>query len=107
MRDYALGLLDVYDAKHTLDGLNFLLDQAPTDTAFINAPAALLATFLYERGDSASAAVTLSNVSGYYSLALLLGRVMKAGWPASSFATMRREIHPKVTRGIFGEQANE
>jgi hypothetical protein len=107
VRDYALGLLDVYDAKHTLDGLNFLLDQAPTDTAFINAPAALLATFLYERGDSASAAVTLSNVSGYYSLALLLGRVMKAGWPSSSFATMRKEIHPKVTKGIFGEQTDE
>ena len=107
VRDYALGLLDVYDAKHTLDALNFLLDQAPTDTAFINAPACLLATFLYERGDTGSAAVTLSNVSGYYSLALLLGRVMKAGWPASSFATMRTEIHPKVTRGIFGEQADE
>ena len=101
VRDYALGILDKY--KNVLPALNYLLDKAPTDTAFINAPACLLATFLYERGDSASAAVTLSNVSGYYSLALLLGRVMKAGWPASSFATMRTEIHPKVTRGIFGE----
>jgi hypothetical protein len=107
VRDYALGLLDVYDTKHTLDGLNFLLDQAPTDTGFINAPACLLATFLYERGDSASAAVTLSNVQQHYPLAMLLNRVMKAGWPASSFATMRKEIHPKVTKGIFGEQTDE
>ena len=104
VRDFALGIIDKY--KNVLPALNYLLDKAPTDTAFINAPACLLATFLYERGDSASAAVTLSNVSGYYSLALLLGRVMKAGWPASSFATMRTEIHPKVTKGIFGEQSD-
>ena len=104
VRDYAMGILDVYDTKHTLDALNFLLDQAPTDTAFINAPACLLATFLYERGDSASAAVTLSNVSGYYSLALLLSRVMQAGWPPASFSVMRTQIHPKVVKGIFGEE---
>ena len=107
VRDYALGILDKYETKPTLAGLNYLLDKAPTDTAYINAPACLLATVLYERGDSASAAVTLTNVSGYYPLALLLSRVMKAGWPASSFAAMRTEIHPKVEKGIFGEQADE
>lgn len=103
VRDYAMGLLGMYDTKHTLDALNFLLDQAPTDTAFINAPASLLATFLYERGDSASAAVTLTNVSGYYPLALLLSKVMKAGWLPISFAAMRTDLHPKVTAGIFGD----
>jgi len=38
---------------------------------------------------------------------MLLGRVMKAGWPSSSFGTMRKEIHPKVVKGIFGEQTDE
>jgi hypothetical protein len=103
VRDYAMGILDVYDTKHTLDALNFLLDQAPTDTAFINAPACLLAALLYDRGDSASALVTLTNVSGYYSLSLLLTRVFKAGWPAGSFTALTKELHPKVTAGIFGE----
>ena len=101
VRDYALGLLCIYDTQQVLDALNFLLDAAPTDTAFINAPAALLATLLYERGDSGSAFIALSNVSGYYPLALLLNRVFKAGWPAGSFAAMSRELHPKVTAGIF------
>jgi hypothetical protein len=101
VRDYALGLIFIYDSKHTLDALNFLLDQAPTDTAFINAPASLLAAFLYNRGDSASAFITLTNVAGYYPLALLLNRVFKAGWPASSFTAMTKELHPKVTAGIF------
>lgn len=103
VRDYALGLVTIYDAKQTIDALNFLLDQAPTDTAFINAPACILAALLYDRGDSASALVTLSNVSGYYPLALLLNRVFKAGWPAGGFTAMTKELHPKVTKGIFGD----
>ena len=107
VRDFALGILDKYETKPTLAGLNYLLDKAPTDTAYINAPASLLATFLYERGDSASAAVTLSNAQHHYPLAILLSRVMKAGWPASSFAAMRTDIHPKVEAGIFGEQADD
>lgn len=103
VRDYALGLVTIYDAKQTIDALNFLLDQAPTDTAFINAPACLLAALLYDRGDSASALITLTNVSGYYPLALLLNKIFKTGWPAGSFTAMTKELHPKVTKGIFGD----
>ena len=104
VRDYALGLVTMYDTKHTLDALNFLLDQAPTDTAFINAPACLLAALLYDRGDSASALITLTNVSGYYSLGILLKKVFETGLPAGSFTNMTKELHPKVTAGIFGEE---
>ena len=104
VRDYALGLITMYDTKHTLDALNFLLDQAPTDTAFINAPACLLAALLYDRGDSASALITLTNVSGYYSLGILLKKVFETGLPAGSFTNMTKELHPKVTAGIFGEE---
>ena len=105
VRDYAMGITDKY--KNTLPALNYLLDKAPTDTQFINAPASILAAYLYERGDSASAALTLSNVSGYYSLAILLRRVMTQGWPSSSFVALRADLHPKVEAGIFGEQADD
>lgn len=104
VRDYALGIIDKYDAKATLDTLNYLLDKAPTDTAFINAPACLLAAFLYERGDSATANIVLSNAQQHYSLAMLLRRVFTAGWPAVSFTLMRAELHPKVVEGIFGKE---
>jgi hypothetical protein len=104
VRDYALGIIDKYDAKAMQDTLNYLLDKAPTDSAFINAPACLLAAFLYERGDTASAAITLTNAQQYYSLAILLRRVMMAGWPGTSFTTMRNDLHPKVVAGIFGEE---
>lgn len=102
VRDYAMGLLDKYD--NVLPALNYLLDKAPTDTAFINAPAALLATYLYERGDSASAAITLTNAQQHYSLGMLLRRVMAAGMPPSMFSVMRESLHPKVVAGIFGEE---
>jgi hypothetical protein len=102
VRDYALGIID--KNSNVPSALNYLLDKAPTDTAYINAPASLLAVYLYERGDSANAAVTLSNAQQHYSLGMLLRRVMTAGWPPSSFSTMREQLHPKVTAGIFGEE---
>jgi hypothetical protein len=102
VRDYAMGLLNKYD--NVLPALNHLLDQAPTDTAFINAPATLLATYLYERGDSASAAITLTNAQQHYSLGMLLRRVMAQGMPPSMFGAMREQLHPKVVAGIFGEE---
>jgi hypothetical protein len=102
VRDYAMGLLDKYD--NVLPALNYLLDKAPTDTAFINAPATLLATYLYERGDSASAAITLTNAQQHYSLGMLLRRVMAQGMPPSMFGAMREQLHPKVVAGIFGEE---
>ena len=102
VRDYAMGILGKYDTKRTLDALNLLLDKAPTNTEFINAPACLLATFLYEHGDSASAALTLSNAQPFYSLAVLLRRVMAGGMASTMFGVMRKELHHKVVAGIFG-----
>jgi hypothetical protein len=104
VRDFALGILDKHD--NILPALNHLLDKAPTDTAFINAPACLLATYLYERGDSASAAITLSNAQPFYSLAVLLRRVMTGGMASTMFGEMRKELHHKVVAGIFGEENN-
>lgn len=105
VRDYALGLLG--NGKNILSALNYLLDKAPTDTTFINAPACLLAALLYERGDSASAVITLSNAQHHYSLAILLKRVMQAGWPPTSFTSLRADLHPKVVAGIFGVEDDQ
>ena len=104
VRDFAMGILDKHD--NILPALNYLLDKAPTDTEFINAPACLLATYLYERGDSASAAITLTNAQQHYSLGMLLRRVMTAGMPSSMFGVMRNDLHHKVVAGIFGEENN-
>jgi len=107
VRDYALGMLDSNQANTIIPVLEFLLDQAPTDTIYINAPAAMLAQMQYEMGNTCGALITLSNAQHDYSLAQLLYRVFKSGWEPASFATMRQELHPKVVAGIFGEETNE
>jgi hypothetical protein len=107
VRDYALGILDAYDADDTEQALAYLMEQAPTDTAYINAPATLLAEFYYEYGRTSDAFTTLSNAQDNYSLALLLFRVFTAGWEPEGFAKMRKELHPQVVKNIFGEEDND
>ncbi len=104
VRDYALGLLDPSTPDKFRPALSFLLNAAPTDSNYINAPACLLAALEYEQDNKEAALLTLSNASGEYSLCMLLTRVFAAGWPAEAFGQMRDELHPKVTAGIFGEQ---
>lgn len=103
VRDYALGLLDPATPDKFRPALSLLLDAAPTDTEYINAPACLLAALEYEQDNKEDALVILSNADVMYSLATLLTRVFTAGWPGSAFGNMREELHPKVTAGIFGE----
>ena len=103
VRDYALGLLDPATPDKFRPALSMLLDMAPTDSEYINAPACLLAALEYEQDNKEDALVMLSNADVMYSLATLLTRVFTAGWPGSSFGNMREELHPKVTAGIFGE----
>jgi hypothetical protein len=105
VRDYALGLLDKDKSERLVPALLHLVDLAPTDTIYINAPASLLAQLYYEQRKPEDAFLMLSNAQPDYSLAILLGRVFKSGWDPSSFARMREELHPQVVAGIFGEDA--
>jgi Domain of unknown function (DUF4192) len=105
VRDFALGILGKYGEERTLAALNHLLNNAATDTPYINAPAALLAQYEYELGRTGDAFLTLTNAQPSYSLAKLLSRVFQVGWDPKSFARMREELHPKVVAGIFGEEA--
>ena len=107
VRDYALGLLNPSTPDRFRPALSLLLEAAPTDTEYINAPACLLAALEYEQDNKEDALIMLSNASKDYSLAQLLTRVFTANWPASAFGNMREELHPKVTAGIFGKEDND
>ena len=68
--------------------------------------ASLYSAVSYEQGEGALADKLLDQAlaaQGSYPLALLLRRVYAAGWPAESFATMRKELHPKVCAALFSE----
>jgi hypothetical protein len=104
VRDFALGILDKYDAKRTELALCHLVNKAPTDSLYISAPSALLAVLYYEQGNTADALITLSNAQENYSLARLLTRVFRSGWEPAEFVHMRKELHPQVIKNIFGEE---
>ena len=104
VRDFALGILDKYNATRTKEALLYLVDKAPTDSAYINAPATLLAQLYYEQGNTADAFLTLQNAQENYSLRLLLDRVFRAGFAPEGFARMREDLHPQVVKNIFGEE---
>ena len=64
---------------------------------------AIKLAYYYEAGNSEMIQKTLDNsrrIDSENSLTKLLARVIAAGWPADSFATMRNELHPKVVEII-------
>jgi hypothetical protein len=103
VRDFALGSHTDEDIDSYFLMWRQLMRMAPVGQV---APvASLFAALAYESGDGALAHRALdralADINGY-ALALLLRRVFTAGWPPQSFAAMRRELHPKVSAGIFG-----
>ena len=100
IRDYALGAIGI--SLDSEDSLSFItaIQLLGQDSAALEA---IRGAYLYELGQTAEAGKALDKalelVNGH-SLALLLRRVMSAGWPSESFSAMRRELHPKVEAGL-------
>jgi hypothetical protein len=97
VRDYLLGLpleLSVKDSIAFAETIIPLVDEKHRAPWY-----AVLSAYHYENGDTPSAFLALiecQKLAPDYSLANLLDRVFKAGWPAPAFANMRNELHPKV-----------
>jgi hypothetical protein len=97
VRDYLLGLpleLSVKDSIRFAETIIPLVEEKHRTPWY-----AILSAYHYENGDTPSAFLALiecQKLAPDYSLANLLDRVYKAGWPAPAFASMRNELHPKV-----------
>ena len=101
VRDYAMGMMDPKDDKARLF-FKFLTDNAPHK--YNAAPTTLLALTYYEKHEDGKANEALAPALAQgYALATLLNRVFQTNWPVDAFNSMRQELHPKVTAGIFGE----
>ena len=101
VRDYVMGLMKPND-EIIESRLQWLTDVAPDD--YIASPTTLLALAYYEKSDTDKAFELLAPaLATNYSLANLLRRVFGSGFPIEAFQSMRQELHPKVTAGIFGE----
>jgi len=100
IRDYALGAIGI--SLDSEDALAFItaIQLLGQDSAALEA---IRGAYLYELGQIEEANKALDKalelVNGH-SLSLLLRRVISAGWPPASFASMRNELHPKVEAGL-------
>jgi len=97
VRDYALGLNRASD-KH-YQAWYTLMNRAPQK--YKSAQACLASVVRFEQNLKAEAMMVLTNANNTYPLNQLLSRVYAAGWEPKSFASMRAELHPLVTAGIF------
>lgn len=104
VRDFALGCMESDHLSRHVEIWSWVVRIAPTP--FLAPAATLLSALSYESGDRQTARTSLDralDADPQYPLALLLKRVFEAGWPAETFATMRTELHPKITAAIFDE----
>lgn len=100
VRDYALGACGsiISDPFEVVTFLSVF--QAVGTSAHIEA---IKGAYTYEGGDIDGALHFLSEaykLDSKNSLTMLLGRVIRAGWPSGAFASMREELHPKVIEGL-------
>ena len=103
VRDYALGLVESDNLSHHAQVWTNLTLTAPKQ--YRSAPASILSAIRYEQNDKAEAmAWLLQHADFEYPLAKLLRRVYNAEWKPSALADLRKELHPKVTAKIFGEE---
>ena len=101
IRDYALGAIGI--TLDSEDSLAFItaIQLLGQDSAALEA---IRGAYLYELGNQAEANKALDKaleLQNGHSLALLLRRVMSAGWPSTAFASMRSECHTKVVKGLI------
>lgn len=106
VRDFALGSINEENLEILIDLWRWIVRIAPS--RYVAPVATLLAATTYEKGDGVLAQSALDRAlesDDEYPLAHLLKRVFAAGWPPETFATMRRELHPKISSAIFDEVA--
>jgi hypothetical protein len=104
VRDYAMGFTTSENIETVSSMWRWLLEIAPSGQ--IAPVAALHSAISYEQGKREIALTSLAKAiddQETYPLALLLHRVYAANWPPESFATMRKDLHPKVCAALFSE----
>ncbi len=103
VRDYAMGITDEENIESLWSMWRWLMKMAPE--GYVAPVATLFAVTSYEKGEGAMAQRGLDRAledDPKYALAKLLRRSFAAGWPPSSFAQMRAELHPKICEKLFG-----
>ena len=105
IRDYLLGLPATFPIETCQAFMSYLSDSV--DGAERYSVDTIASAYFFETGDIEMAIMLLAtalDTKSDYSLALLLKRVVEAGWPADSFRKMREELHPQVIANLEEKQ---
>jgi len=108
LRDYLIGFtVESNDFMTAFEYIAYLAENVAENhrTPFN----AVLALYQYEVGLTADAMASLEKclvADPSYSLALLVVRIIRAGWPTDSVQDMRNSLHPKIVEAI-NEIANK
>jgi hypothetical protein len=108
VRDWMMGLPIKWSLEEAIKFTNYMAVKSTAEDSvpFIT----VQALFYYELGETDKANTLLNyaiHMDANYSLALLVKRVMGAGWPAASFKPMREAVHPKVVAECFSEEGQQ
>ena len=105
VRDYVMGITEPENIDSLWAMWRWMMKIAPQ--GYVAPVATLFAITSYERGEGALAQRGLDRAledDPQYALAKLLRRSFAAGWPPSSFAQMRAQLHPKICEKLFREE---
>ena len=105
VRDWLMGLPNTWSLEEGIKLMQYMCVHAPTEdiVPFVT----LQALYYYELGNTEKTTSLLNyalRLDKDYSLAQLLLKVFKAGWPADAFTTMRDNIHPKIVEACYGPE---
>jgi hypothetical protein len=108
VRDWMMGLPIKWSLEESIKFTQYMAihTTAEDSVPFIT----VQALFYYELGETDKANTLLNysiHMDATYSLALLVKKVMGAGWPAGSFKPMRESVHPRVVAECFSEEGNQ
>ena len=102
IRDYLIGLPNSYTLSECSEFVDYLARMAGDENRY--AFDTVNAMYQYEMENVNNCQRLISQAyeaNPDYSLTKLVTRVLSAGWPAESFASMRQELAPKVMNHIL------
>ena len=105
IRDYLLGLPATFPIETCQAFMSYISDSV--DGADRYSVDTINSAYFFETGDiemSVMLLATALDTKSDYTLALLLKRVVEAGWPADSFRKMREQLHPQVIANLEEKQ---
>jgi hypothetical protein len=111
LRDYVMGMSNDYhnDTAKVVAWLEALI-EAIGEPKNAYALLTVISMYYYEANETGRAILALDlvdEVDPNYSLAKLIRRVIVAGWPQGSVASMRTQLHEKVRATILDTEYSE